>query len=119
MGSSSCGVITAVLGVVRLHRNRGQHPADDQFGERGRNLTVGLKVGLDVLTHRERNVGMSDPLAKGLPVDLGVSAGRGILWRTSWRSIRGRPARSASRLNRRVIVSGCCGLPSSQQNSRP
>jgi hypothetical protein len=30
-----------------------------------------------------------------------------------------RPARSGRRLNRRVIVSGCGGRPSSQQNSRP
>jgi hypothetical protein len=39
--------------------------------------------------------------------------------RTSCRSISGRPAALASFLNRRVIVSGCGGLPFSQQNSQP
>jgi hypothetical protein len=31
----------------------------------------------------------------------------------------GQPGRAASFLKRRVIVSGCGGLPSSQQNSTP
>ena len=35
------------------------------------------------------------------------------------RSISGSPAAAASRLNRRVMVSGCGGLPFSQQNSTP
>ncbi|WP_246116129.1 hypothetical protein [Trebonia kvetii] len=36
--------------------------ADDEVSERVRNLAVGFEVGLHVLLHRERDVGMPDAL---------------------------------------------------------
>jgi hypothetical protein len=46
-----------------------QQAADDQVGERVRNLAVGFKVGLDVLLHSERNVGVADSLGQSFPVE--------------------------------------------------
>ena len=62
---------------------------------------------------------MSDAMAQRLPVDLGIAAHRGVavpdvvqvdLWQSGCRG---------ELLNRCVIVSGCGGLSSSQQNSTP
>ena len=39
-----------------------ERTADDQLGERVGDLAVGLQVGLDVLLHGERHVGVTDPL---------------------------------------------------------
>jgi hypothetical protein len=49
-----------------------QRPADDQLRERVRDLAVRLQVGLDVLLHGERHVGVADALAQCLPVDLRI-----------------------------------------------
>ena len=94
-------------------------PANDQLSERVRHLAVRLQVGLNVLLHGERHVRVTDAPAERLPVDLRVPASGGVAVPHVGRSISGRPAAAASFLNRRVIVSGCGGLPSSQQNSTP
>jgi hypothetical protein len=52
----------------------GKRAPDDQLGERGGYLAVGLEVGLDVLLHGERDVRVAYPLAQRLPVDLGIAA---------------------------------------------
>jgi hypothetical protein len=44
----------------------GERAADDQLGERVRDLAVGLQVGLDVLLHRERYVSVAEPYAECL-----------------------------------------------------
>jgi hypothetical protein len=66
------------VAFFRLERHRGQHPADDQLGQRRGDLAVSLKVGLNVLAHREGHVGMADALAERSPVDLGIAAGGGV-----------------------------------------
>jgi hypothetical protein len=55
-----------------------ERPADDQRRERVCYLPVGRQVGLHVLPHRERHVRMADARAQGLPVDLGITARRGV-----------------------------------------
>ena len=70
--------MAAVLVVLSGQRNRRQQPPDDQLSERSGYLPVGLKVRLDVLTHSESDVSVIDPLAQGLPVDLGVPARCGV-----------------------------------------
>ena len=40
---------------------RGERAADDQLGERVRDLAVCLQVGLDVLLHGERYVSVAEP----------------------------------------------------------
>ena len=52
--------------------------ADGQRRERGSDLAVHLKVGLNVLLHDERHVRVPDPLAQGLPVDLRIAASRRV-----------------------------------------
>jgi hypothetical protein len=61
---------------------------------------------------------MADALAERFPVDLRVPASRGVAVSYVVQVDLWQPA-AASRLNRRVIVSGCGGLPFSQQNSTP
>src|SRR6266516_1241401 len=51
-----------------------QRPANDQLGERSRYLAVRLQIALDVLLHCERYVGVSDPVAQRLPIDLRVAS---------------------------------------------
>jgi hypothetical protein len=51
-----------------------QRPADDERGERVRDLAVGLQVSLDVLPQGEGHVRMTDPGTERLPVDLRIAA---------------------------------------------
>ena len=46
--------------------------------KRCRDLAVGRKVGLDVLPHRERHIGVPGSLAERFPVGLGVPARCGV-----------------------------------------
>ena len=55
-----------------------ERPSDDQFCKRGGDLPVSVEVCLHVLLHGEGDIGMADPLAERLPVDLRIPAGRGI-----------------------------------------
>jgi hypothetical protein len=59
-----------------------------------RDRAVGLQAGLDVLLHRERHVGVAEPYAQRLPVDLGIAARGGVAVADVVRSMSGRPARS-------------------------
>jgi hypothetical protein len=43
-----------------------------------RDLAARLRVGLHVLLHRERHVGVPEPHAQRLPVDLRIAARRGV-----------------------------------------
>ena len=70
--------MTAILSLVDEHRNRGQNATDDQLSERRGDPTVGLNVRLNVLPHCESHVGVPDPLAERLPVDLGIPASRRV-----------------------------------------
>ena len=60
---------------ARLIRDLGgsDRPADDQRGERVRNLAAGLQVGLNVLLQRERHLRVPEVLAQRLPVDLRIN----------------------------------------------
>lgn len=69
--------------------------------------------------YRERYVGVAAPHTERLPVDLRIAACHGVAVSDVVQVDEGSPARSDSRLNRRVIVSRCVGRPSSQQNSCP
>jgi hypothetical protein len=51
---------------------------EGQLSERVRDLAAGLRVGLHVLLHRERHVGVPEPHAQRLPVDLRIAARRGV-----------------------------------------
>jgi hypothetical protein len=62
---------------------------------------------------------MTDTLAQRLPVDLRITARGGVAVPHVVQFDRRKTGRRRQLLNRRVIVSGCGGLPSSQQNSTP
>jgi hypothetical protein len=60
----------------------GERATEDQRGQRVGDLAVGFQVGLYVLLHGERHVGVSNALAQRLPVDLGVAACGGVASRS-------------------------------------
>ena len=105
--------------LTRSDLHRGERTANDQLRQGGSDLTVGFEVGLDILLHGERDIRVSDPLTQRLPVDLGIAACGGVAVTDVVQVDLWQSGRRGELLERRVIVSGCGGLPSSQQNSTP
>jgi len=74
--AARCGPGAVV--VVTGYLDRGQRAADDQLGESVGDRAIDFQIGLDVLLHRECDIGVPDPLAESLPVDLGIPACRRV-----------------------------------------